>query len=348
MNKILKYIKKYNIIKKDIYIKKIAYHLIGGGIAKYNYESIIKLLNDTMQDKDNISKNRYIIILYGPPASGKSLAIDIAIEIIKKYDEEARRNEHFAKSFVNTGVDDIVYNINFDEHKTVGQILKEKGDKFDKCLKNSDALVKESKISDRKWLLPMLKSEKKEITASYPNIGSKQKCINNMENDNKIYFDERPYADILSELIFKFNVALGKNIIFETASDDISYVQSILDGLIKLNYIPIIMYPYVSDINIFKTRSIDRAKLEGRLPTCSFIRTRAISMVSSFYKLIKYIEKQFINFIYIMYDANNNDKNELKSNVINENQNIILYSYNYINKTIIDNRLKINENIKEC
>jgi len=87
MNKLNKYIKKIQRNPKPYYLHKVAYYLVnnnnqigghslrGGGPLKiYDKENIINDLVNFLKERyknTKPTKNRYLVILYGPPASGK-------------------------------------------------------------------------------------------------------------------------------------------------------------------------------------------------------------------------------------------------------------------------------------
>ena len=85
----------------------------------------------------------------------------------------------------------------------------------------------------------------------------------------KIYKDNR--ADSISETIKKMAEFLEKNIFFEIASGKSEYIKKIITDTIYYNYIPIIIYPFIDDINIIYNRSIDRGISEGRFLKKEFL-----------------------------------------------------------------------------
>ena len=136
MDKINKYIKKFNGEQnqhKNIgYLRKIAHYVAlesnnikGGGHnqTKSNklYELLSYLDNKIKESRSTTvatTKNKYFIFLYGPPASGKSIARKIACGEIANSefsngDTPLVINNRILSiinnTFVDTGVDEIVY-----------------------------------------------------------------------------------------------------------------------------------------------------------------------------------------------------------------------------------------------
>jgi hypothetical protein len=302
MDKIYKYIKKYNKIQKNIYLKKIAYYLTGGNIRKYNLDSFQDLLRNKLGDSRMVTQNKFIIILMGPPASGKTDAVKIAYEIIKNNytREEKRILDNIDKTFINTGVDDLVYDIFVDEtDETIKLQLSRKGVVLEQCLNDAKT-----------------DTERRE-------------CLSRLENDNGLYFGNRPYGDALSEILMNFSLAFGKNIIFESASPYSDYIKNLISNASRYNYIPIVIYPVVTPIKTLQDRSINRAKIEGRLPACTFINSRRAQIISSVPDLIKYLETEFIynknkkDAMYILYDGNDYDIDQHNMYITDDERRIL-------------------------
>jgi hypothetical protein len=216
--------------------------------------------------------NKYIVILFGPPASGKTLARKIACYKIKKIFKEELGCEEIFNSFIDTGVDEITY-------KSIP--------------KNSDKNISELLIENMKKLL-----EKRD------NLDEKtfiKKNINEFVTSSfKIYSENR--ADIISELLLYFSLYLNKNIFFETSSGEPIYLENLIKIFDYFNYIPILIYPYITNVEILFDRSICRGIKEGRFLELNFLSKSVISNLKN-YKKIKKILIDKNNFIIYQYNS---------------------------------------------
>jgi hypothetical protein len=102
-SKYIKYKQKYKEIQK----KKIIYNLLGGECRndiKLNYKDIDSTLNFIKNHYECAplqTINNYFVILYGPPASGKSSSRKLACKIIKEqFIEETLTHYDIMKSFI--------------------------------------------------------------------------------------------------------------------------------------------------------------------------------------------------------------------------------------------------------
>jgi len=181
------------------------------------------------------TKNKYFMILYGPPASGKTLGRKIGCHLLQEKYSENINVEQIINTFIDTNVDELTYNTKIDG-KTVRDLL----------LENVNNLCQDQKCTEK---------------YVHDNI---EKFV---ESGFKIYKQGR--ADSLSELLFYFSVYLNKNIFIEMSSGDIDYLEKVINSLNYYGYIPIIIYPFVPDVKILYDRSIRRGLKEGRFLYCS-------------------------------------------------------------------------------
>ena len=254
LSKYIKYKKKYLLLKK----------LIGGECEtveqikyKKDYEGLISVLESKKRCAEGtMTTNKYLIILYGPPASGKSIARKIACYLIKTFFKETLSYKEIWKTFIDTNVDELTYDLENESNKSVKDLLLDEYRR--KMAGKTDQELKD------------------EIACGDNNT------VNTIADATfKIYKENR--ADSISETIKKMAEFLEKNIFFEIASGKSEYIKKIITDTIYYNYIPIIIYPFIDDINIIYNRSIDRGISEGR-----FLKKES---------LIKSIEDNKNNFI---------------------------------------------------
>jgi hypothetical protein len=130
---ILKYFDNNNINKKDKkkYINKICQH---GGYLTTSTEQILNYITEKIkkiEPTDN-KTHKYCVVLFGPPASGKSKATDLAISMINN-----ERKSNLKKSnFFELNIDSFV------EETTEWQTLKS----TDEELKNPDLVNKNKEL----------------------------------------------------------------------------------------------------------------------------------------------------------------------------------------------------------
>jgi hypothetical protein len=97
-DKLNKYIKKYfNIDKKN---KKKKYSKKISQIGGYSYKSVDQVLSYISKEIKNIEltnedDHRYCLVLFGPPASGKSKAVDLGIDLINKDRSSSLKRQNF-------------------------------------------------------------------------------------------------------------------------------------------------------------------------------------------------------------------------------------------------------------
>lgn len=234
------------------------------------------------------TSEKYCVILYGPPASGKSIARNIAVHWIKKQMQENNISEHeIMDTFIDTNVDDIVYKLEAND----GIEIKEKLTKISNNIINpfNDSMTDGDKI----------KIAKKEINEL-------------VRQSSSVYFSKRSDADIISELLYYVAAFLRKNIFIEISSGNTDYIEHhILDFCKWYNYIPVLIYPFVKSVNILCDRMHQRALIDGRYISCddmeTGLRAKMISTFEACDKIIKTIDRKAQNYLILMYKADNFD-----------------------------------------
>jgi hypothetical protein len=205
-------------------------------------DSVLGFLESKYQSKKK-TKQRYFVILYGPPASGKTLARKIACYQIKKVFSESKINPNKPyETFIDTSIDDIIYRIKRGQKDQTGKekLIESLEDFFDRDISEID----QRDIKDN-------------INKIY-------------DKGYKIYSDIRKdyRVDALSELLYFYAVVMEKNIFFELSSPSSGYVNKILKMLQWYDYIPVLIYPYMNDVNRLYELSIARGLTDGRFIKC--------------------------------------------------------------------------------
>ena len=251
-------------------------------IKKNDKDSIINLLK--LYD-NTTTTNKYFVILYGPPASGKTHARSIAIRKVREKEKEKEKerkteleDKELCNTFIDTGLDDITYKMCY-ENRNVGDKMK--------------SITKEFTNSQRQ----------------------EQEQIESLVNETgNIYINNR--ASDLSDLLIAFAVSLGKNIFFEVSTPQEKYIKEQIDRLVYYKYIPIIIYPFVGDVNNLYLRSKGRGEKEGRWLKCEGdygLNKNMIRMYIEYYNIINYMkEKNIDNINYIYTKENEEEDKELE------------------------------------
>ena len=206
-DKYLKYKSKYNELKK----KDEIYNLIGGKIPfnSRDIDDVFKFIKENMGDVNNVTEKKYFVILYGPPASGKTLSRKIACNIIKQQFREKSTYQEIMNSFVDTSVDDIVYNIkdkDNDNDKTIKEIL------IENLKKVFEGKLPKNKTNDVFNMSEGLSEEEKQEILKNEDV--KENFNRTIERNKNKYFEYRPIADDLSLILGAFGVL--RNNISET------------------------------------------------------------------------------------------------------------------------------------
>jgi hypothetical protein len=336
--KINKYINKLNINPRLLYANRLLnymsvydpnkIHIMEGGSIKYgDCDSIITFLKEKCSKVIDITKNKYIVILYGPPGSGKSLARKIACHVIKiQYDETASENE-IEKDFIDTGIDEITYDISDPSTgKEVRTLLTENLKKH--------LLIDKDKQIDTNLYLDRIKKDPKLLNV----LG---------ESSFQIYKNNR--KDSLSEMLYYFAISINKNIFMELASPQTDYLDRILALITYYNYIPIFIYPFVSKSSILCDRAVKRGLQEGRFLKCkgSFSIEDAMKKCLDGYENMKKIINKYKKYYILQYNADfdTDTFNEINAyNFKNLDEYELEEEYN-VEKTIEKNKLLTVNNI---
>jgi hypothetical protein len=327
--------------------------LNGGALIRGDVNSLTNYLKGIISSNAKTNK-RYFILLYGPPASGKSSARYIAYSILKKlFNEEVKEIQ---ETFIDTNVDELTEITMTADGKTVKETLI---NNFKETLeKDHDRL---SKLKSQPMTPEELLKNEEKIKAidKFTDTGSitpelTEFLLNNLSTytseTNKVYFNNR--ADDVSSLLLFFSVFMGKNIFIEMASPSLVYADKILDdlnySLRNLKYIPIVMYPFVNDTTILRTRSIERATQDGRFIIYDNkfgIKQKAIQCLKTLVDLYDKEESKTLN------DTEKSILNHLLQNLfiydsLQFNKKLIPKDPNSLNDQLLDNLFKEYERIK--
>jgi hypothetical protein len=212
-----------------------------GGWNNSNAESIFSYLHQKISHIKSRTKNKYVVILYGPPGSGKTIARNIACKYIMNAFNESTATYD---TFVDTGVDEIIY----ESEDETGEKIK------DKLVNNLKDRLTEMRTMYNKEVLDRLM-----VTRNISSIVS---------SSYSIYSDDKKDADSLSDLLVALATLLNYNIYFEISKPNINYMSKLIESLKYYDYIPVIIYPFINDVNVLFNRTIDRGMSEGRFLTC--------------------------------------------------------------------------------
>ncbi len=307
--KYMKYKNKYNELKN---IKEL-YNLVGGktGFNPTDINDIFRYVTENLDDSSKITdpvpyatypylpqstyplKSKFFVICYGPPASGKSLSRKIACNIIKQHFSDiipesfkTSNVDELMKTFVDTSVDDIIYNINTKEKvdvsgdrvKTVKDILIEN---IGKVFKND---IRFAKVTDFEDFEKKLSTKDKLQLLQNSEISEQFK--EQVTLNQKLYFNYKDIADDISLLLGAFAILRKKNVFFEIASPAVEYMNDLISVLYKWKYNIIFIYPYTTDIDLLCKRSINRGCAEGRVVPRGDIEWKTSSSIVRYYDSI--------------------------------------------------------------
>nr|AEX62287.1 hypothetical protein mv_R82 [Moumouvirus Monve] len=279
--KLQKYLDKINQDPKSVYLRKISYYLNRidninglqvGGLKLHDFNSLMDYLQQSYSKVTTQTDKKYLVILYGPPASGKSISRYIACHWIKNLFEEPSNIEDIYKSFIDTGIDDITYETESEKGKRVIELLKENlNNKLgnDKTIENAKRNIED--LASSSW---------------------------------NIYKNYRP--DYVSELLYYFAIFLNKNIFIETTGSGTEYLNRIIDMLSYYGYIPILIYPFINDVKIIYDRSIQRGLIEGRFLRCDTpfgLASQMRTSLTNYPKMMDILDK-YNNYLVYQYDSN--------------------------------------------
>lgn len=366
MNKIDKYIHKYNKSNKNLndksyYLIKLSEHIYkinsknmyGGtpnddigdtSTVESSESSDVNTQEDSYENKLNelfnyvktkiksekITKKNYLVFLYGPPASGKSIARTIACNEIKKTEGLNSDLDNIHNSFVDTGVDEIVYHY--------------AGNKLENAFKKKFSVLKDSTRSQASEYT----KENFKTLIEPTKLSDADDSIIKQQADSTfgIYSQiKKEFGDSVSDIFRSLAIYLKLNIYMESASYNSSWFRAIFQMCKFYDYIPIVMYPLTDQLGKLCDRNIARSFQEYRLLTCKgkfSIEKKMIDCAKNFDTLIRDINEFFPhdNIIYV-YDT---DKVTLDgNNKVNFNSVMPLY---YSSKLITSDYEVIIDKIK--
>lgn len=271
--KYLKYKNKYFRLKHKNKIIQIF-----GGNKTCNKNQLIKPEDlssalDYVKNKYNClniktkTKNKYFVILYGPPASGKTLARKIACDFIKKNFQETLTLEEILNTFIDTSIDDIVYDVEYEKNVSLKTHLVNLLNKAFEHKSNLDTK------SDIDYETSIAKDFTKDFTKDFSKDFSKDNVKEQLKQNIDLYFEYRKNRNIdgISALLAASASYINFNVFFETASPSFDYIRDLINTLFYSNYKIIFIYPYTEDENILIERSKKRGLEEGRIPPAEFI-----------------------------------------------------------------------------
>lgn len=288
MYKIDKYIDKLlHNNEKSKYVKKLAEKIIdnlymsmhggGNGIIDGNLKSLFDYIDKKIQNKTQTStKNKYMVILYGPPSSGKNIARKIACNKIKiNFDEQITEKEIF-DTFIDSGVDEII--IEYKENSTDTTVF----DKLKEAYKKK-ASIKTPDETDNDFI--------------------KKNIVDIASESFRIYGKHKIKSDAVSEMVKFLSVFLNMNLFIETASWYGEYWNNFLNVMSYYKYIPLVIYPFTTHSELLYDRSISRGISEYRFlqHDGNFgIKSMAEKAKNNFKNVVKDIKSIYVEDTYIL------------------------------------------------
>jgi hypothetical protein len=297
--KLDKYFHKFVSEPSEKYIHKITYYLakhgvhmhnnvqLGGDLKLGNLDSLLTYIREHVEPVQEYTKRKYCVILYGPPASGKSFARKLAVSYIKKHYENKLEPDTIAKTFIDTEVDSIVSDIDID-----GTNVKETMLTKTKNVINPfpDAIIEDD--MDRQTKINLAKDRINEL----------------IKETEPIYWKYRKDGDKVSELFYYISAFLNYNLFIEIATPQETYIKNTIFNFCKYyNYVPIIIYPFIQNVNTLCERMYTRGITEGRFIHCRNEKTNIQSIMNddlAFYNKLKQItDENNDNYMSLMYNA---------------------------------------------
>lgn len=261
-----------------------------------DYDSLTSYIRNRIKNNAQRTQKKYLVILHGPPASGKSHGTRVACRLIYDYFEKTIPVDELRQTFLNTNVDNLTYDIVTTQGISVKQQL----------LDNLYAIINDLSLNydDPESInqirncseLDSNKSEDVELVLS--------KIDKLVSTSYEIYQKYRP--DNISEIMFYMSAFLGLNIFLETCSGDPAYLSRTIESLKYYGYIPIIIYPFINDLDIIYQRSVKRGMTEGRFIGKDRISSSMKICFDNYSKLIEIISTND-EYGYYQYDSNYED-----------------------------------------
>jgi len=269
--KYLKYKMKYT----DLKIKQNIFNFLGGACEKnknFNYADLSSVL-DYAKNRYECTEGfkttkKYFVILYGPPASGKTISRKLASMYIKKHFNESLSTEEIYKSFIDTGVDDLVYDAYYNEESPIKSVKDKLKETIDLYFLNLQILP-ENRIEHIKTLSEF----KKEVIEPNNNTYSKYRSEHNIDD--------------LSALLGIIATYTNHNVFFEIASPNVDYINKLIQTLYWNKYKIVFIYPYTNNYDLLVERNYARGLLEGRIMDGEFIKKKAQACIDTYDSLIK-------------------------------------------------------------
>lgn len=226
-----------------------------------------------------ITNNKYAVVLYGSPASGKRIAKKIACKLICDHFEKSQISiKDLFDTFIDTEVDSIIYDI----------------------VDSNNISLKDKMLDAYKQIINVSDTDVNDVNIIKSAVKTNIKDI--VDATGKIYFLHKKEADAISEFILSYSVVANKNIFFEISSANIEYIQITLDRLKYYGYIPILIYPYINDVEILYNRAIDRGIKEGRFFTKQMLNDKIIPLFEK-YPQLKDIIKCYDTYGIFQYNS---------------------------------------------
>ena len=241
----------------------------------------LEYLTSLFGNSPSRTKNKYFVICYGPPGSGKSLSKKLAIGLIKQYFEENTTIKNIKDSFVDSQVDQLVEDsvlTKTDLKKIVNAMKFESTGAYEDALMhtwstgtkaNQIPIMKhlfEQKIKDGNYSAPEYQHASGPLSNTSFAINSNylRKGFEWVVGDG----EDGLGLDTLSETIMYMGAHLGKNIFFEQATPYGPYLEHLIDMFTYHGYNFIFMYPFTNDGDMLCQRTYERGKKIGRFVNC--------------------------------------------------------------------------------
>lgn len=290
--KLIKYLYKYSLSDNEQYFKKIhKYSNIqtGGKIIEFiskdnndietTKKSLLEFIDKTMDGLEkNKFKNKYVVILIGPPCAGKTLARHVGVKkiIMSEDNKDGQKTDYYFNTFIDISVDDYV----------AGVIVKDEEMPHDELLHEA----KTGDESTHKTITGynMLKREVGQIVLEAKEIKQNGQLYTDDFYDKTfaVYKKLRDKVDTLSFIMLYLSTYLGANIFFETLGDPWILKEIVIAFCNATQYIPVIVYPYIASYDQVAERIHNRGKTEYRYMSKTNVDT-AIQKANHTYELIK-------------------------------------------------------------
>lgn len=293
--KLIKYLYKYSLSDNEQYFKKICKYSniqTGGKIIEFiskdddNIEttkkSLLEFINKTMDGLEkNKFKNKYVVILIGPPGAGKTLARHVGItKIINSEDDkdnkDGQKTDYYFNTFIDISVDDYV----------AGVIVKDDDSSHEELL--HEAKTSEDPTHKTITGKNMLEREVGRIVLEAKKINQNGQLYNDdfYNKTFEVYKKLRDKVDSLSFIMLYLSTYLGANIFFETLGDLWILKEIVIAFCDATQYIPVIVYPYIVSYEQVADRIHKRGKTEYRYMSKTNV-DNAIRIADHTYELIK-------------------------------------------------------------